>query len=200
MFRSNNPLMRILSWVMDQLTLNVMFLSCCLPVVTIGAAASALYAAQYALAEDRGSSVSLIFWREMRKSFRQATSLFLILLLLGILVGGAMLAAWIQGLLKGLPLVLAILAATIYLGTVSWVFPLQARFEQKRLQQLYNAYALSISKLPLTLIMILVNFWWVPVFFTVSQLNFGLYLFFITFVQASLSSFINSCILLRFLN
>lgn len=198
MFRPNSPIGRFLSFLADQLTLNLLYMVSCLPIFTAGAAASALYSAQYALAEDRGSGVISLYWQGMRKNFRQSLGLFLIAGMIGVLLALALYAAVIQGLL-GTPITAAIagIVAFIYLGTLSWLFPLQARFEQPLLGQLFNAYAVSIAKLPLTAVMVVLNFWWIPVFFVLPQAYFGLYLFAVTFLEASVSSLIGSRVLLR---
>lgn len=198
MFRPNNPLSRFLSGVLDQLTLNILYIICCLPVFTIGAATAALYSVQYAMAESRGPGVAALFWQGMRHNFRQATVLFLMIAVIGVILGAALFAALIQGLLgSAFTIVIAAVAVFAYLGTVSWLFPIQARFEQKTTAHLYNAYALSVSKLSLTVLMILLNFWWIPVFFLLAPEYFGCYLFVVSFCQAAFASFLNSRILLR---
>lgn len=200
MFSPNGPIGRFLTKLLDQLTLNILFTACCLPIITIGAASAALYSCQYALAEERTSSLFSTFWNGFRKNFKQATGLFLIVALVGAFLGIALYAAVIQGFLGSpITIVIACLALFVYLGTVSWLFPLVARYEQSARNQLYNAYALSVAKLPFTVLMVAVNVWWLPALLVMPVSLYGSYLFVVTFCAAAVASLINSRLLLRIL-
>lgn len=197
MFKPNSLIGRFMSGLLDQLVLNFLFMIFCIPVVTIGAAWSGLYTAQYAIAEDRSNGAWQDFFKGFRENLKQSTVVFLILVALGLVILAALWAALVQNLLRTfLGMLLAAIVLAVYLGTVSWFFPLCARYRQKGIRQLYNAYVLAVGKLPLTLVMVLMNFWWIPAFLKVSPQLFNIYAFAVLFCEASLASFVNSRILL----
>ena len=60
--------------------LNVLWFVCSLPIVTMGAATTALYYACLKIVRDEDSHVAAQFFRSFRQNFRQATQIWLILL------------------------------------------------------------------------------------------------------------------------
>ena len=79
-FHYDNKVMSIFSKVMDAVILGVLWLACCLPVVTIGAASSAFYYAyNKSVRQDRGYAWQTFFYG-FRSNFKQATGLWLALL------------------------------------------------------------------------------------------------------------------------
>ena len=75
MFRSDSLLMRLLDRLGTLLILNLLFLLCSLPIVTVGAASTALYTVT--LREARGDARSILsgFFTAFRKNFWKATLL-----------------------------------------------------------------------------------------------------------------------------
>ena len=86
-----NPDGRIMSFLAklgDMFILNIMYLVCCIPVVTIGAATTALYYNTLKMAENREAYVWKDFLKSFRQNFRQATIIWMIILVIGaVLVG-----------------------------------------------------------------------------------------------------------------
>ena len=66
-FDLDNPLMRGLSRATDIVALNVLFLLCCVPVVTIGASAAALYSMTLKMVRNEEPSI----WKGFFKAFRE---------------------------------------------------------------------------------------------------------------------------------
>ena len=86
-----NPDSRIMSFLAklgDMFILNVLYLVCCIPVITIGAATTALYYNTLKMAENRESYVWREFLRTFKENFKQATIIWMIILVIGaVLVG-----------------------------------------------------------------------------------------------------------------
>ena len=82
-FNPDSPLMRALGVVWDLIVLNLLFLVCCIPVVTIGPAITALHYVTTKMAGEKdGTPVVGNFFKSFRANFRQGV-------LMGILFGAA---------------------------------------------------------------------------------------------------------------
>ena len=139
--------MRGLTALSDIILLNLCFLLCCIPLVTAGAAWSALYGAYLRRREGDGA-VRLFF-----SGFRQATVIWLLL------AGAGVVLALDFRLIAALESVPAIVTVLLYLGalllagTGLYVFPMIAGYEDTTLRMLKNALILSITALPRTLLL-----------------------------------------------
>ncbi len=161
--------MRIMSRVGDLLVLNLLFLICSLPVVTIGASATALYAVCLRLDTSREAGLFRGFFQALVQNLGQATALWLILLL-GIVssaVSGLFLYS-LGGVFSWLSLICwAMLLLVLMAG--AYVFPLQSQFSNGILSTLRNAVFLGLGYLPRSvllaaisiapLICLLLDFW-----------------------------------------
>jgi len=67
--------------------LNLLWLVCSLPIVTLGASTAALYTVTFKIVNDRDGDLTAQFFRAFRDNFRQATTLWLILLLVAAVLG-----------------------------------------------------------------------------------------------------------------
>ena len=149
-------LARIVRYIWNLFVLNICFILCCLPVITIGAAISAMYAVF--LNDFRESGVLRKFFGAFAENFKQATVIWLIFMALA-----AVLAAnWYYLLTyslggNGLLLAVAAVVSVLYLSVVSFAFALQAKYENSPLQTMKNALILSIGKLFSGVLMSFVN-------------------------------------------
>jgi uncharacterized membrane protein YesL len=66
--------------------LNLLWLVCSLPIVTIGASTTALYYVTLKIAENEEGDITQQFFRSFKANFKQATVLWLILLAVGIVL------------------------------------------------------------------------------------------------------------------
>ena len=85
-FRYNSPLMTFLSRMADLMILNILYIVCCLPVLTAGAATTALYSCVMNLDEPDEQPVFRRFFRVFFKDFGRSTALFGVWLVLMVLV------------------------------------------------------------------------------------------------------------------
>lgn len=154
-FDLDSPVMRFLNRLADLLILNFLMIACCIPIITIGAANTAMH---YVLLKMiRGEEGYLIrgFFKSFKLNFKQATVLWLIMLLVILVyVGDALIFHYsLLPFPKGL--VIAVVAiAILLLMTAIYVFPLQARFENSIKNTLKNAMILAFANLPKTILML----------------------------------------------
>ena len=156
-FSLDSKFMQVMSRVADLIILNVIYLVTCLPVITIGAAGTAMYTVCFRLGTDREGSLVKGYFRAFRDEFRQATLIWLFLLLFGaascvniILFLGT--GGWMHYLF--FPFVLFLV---VVLMMVSYAFPLISQFRNDTKSVLKNALIFSVAYLPRTVLIVVIN-------------------------------------------
>ena len=157
-FNLDSPVMTILTEIADLIILNLIYLFFCMPIVTIGAATAALY--RVMLNYEKGESVNPVrqFWKAFRENWKGATILFLIMLIpmACMLYYFLVIAASIYGGSK-LTLVMSCIAALIIMMLWSFLWPMQAQFENKIGSTIKNSLILSIVHFPRAVLMSVIN-------------------------------------------
>lgn len=158
-FNMDNKLFQFLGRAADIMILNVVFVICCLPVVTIGASWTALYYVTLKMVKNEESYIVRSFLKSFKDNFKQSTVIWLILLSLGVILG---LDIWIMlgvSAAWGKILLYVFFAILIlYLFTLSYVFPLLARFDNTNKNTVKNAFLMSIRHLPWTVLLFLLTY------------------------------------------
>ena len=146
--------------------LNLLWMICSLPIITIGASTTALYYACLKIVRDEDFDAGRMFFHSFKQNFKQATVIWLIMLAAGIFLGGdgyilyhlrsnstgAMAVLWT------LLLAIIIAAAVIYVIVLLYVFPLLASVENTTFAMLKNAFLIGTHYLFSTILMFLVHF------------------------------------------
>ncbi|MBE6981473.1 MAG: DUF624 domain-containing protein [Ruminococcaceae bacterium] len=147
LFSLDNPFWRSLNTVADMLILNLLYVACCLPVITVGAATSALYAVSMKLAsKDEDIYVTRSFFRAFVSNFKQATLIWLIFLGIGAFLLYDLYLVNVLYNLQWLEVVLLILCG-YYLLCISYVFVLQSRYENTFGKTIRNSLLLAIANI-----------------------------------------------------
>ncbi len=153
-FDMDSPVMRFLNRVGDLMILNFLMIVCCIPIITGGAAFTAMH---YVLLKIvRGEEGYLIrgFFKSFRSNFRQATLIWLMMLLVVVIYIGDIWIINYSGLVFPKALVIAVVAVAILLLLIAvYVFPVLARFENSVKNTLKNAMLLAFANLPRTILM-----------------------------------------------
>ena len=147
-----------LSLMGDLVILNLLFLLCCLPVVTIGAAGSACYAGLFRIVRKKETGLPIrAFLKDFAAAFKQSTVVWLLMLFcFAILAGDAWFAVVYSEPDNKFFLIFAIVVATALLFAAIWFFPLVARFQNKLGAQIKNAFLLAFAQFPRTLLALLI--------------------------------------------
>lgn len=159
LFNPDNPFMRFLARVGELIILNFLFLLCCIPVITAGAAAAALQKACQVILFDEDDAVTRVFFRAFRENFKQATIAWLVILffLVGTVCDYLLIASFFTGGTAMLFNAVITALLILVLGIASHLFPLMVRYENRLMEHVKNAVILSIIKLPRTLGMVVLN-------------------------------------------
>lgn len=139
-------LFSLLDWVMHTAVLNLLFLLCSIPVVTIGTSLTALCAGQRALIKKEPCFRA--FFHSFRTSFWRSTAAWLILLPINALLflhAASLLPHWQEGV--QLQFIFVLLFALLVLSITFTVFVFYSRFEADLLHLLRYGAELAMSNL-----------------------------------------------------
>ena len=155
LFRMDSPLMRFLTKIADLMVLNILFCVTSIPLITIGASWTALYSVTLKMVRDEEGSVSRSYFRSFRQNFRQATLLWLgVLVVLALLVLDIrVLNGMAEGTAPGLLRVGVEILALLGIMVLQYLFPSLARFEASLADTLKNACMMALAHLPKTALM-----------------------------------------------
>ena len=149
----------------DLILINLFFIICSLPIVTIGAAESACYS--YLLKVTRGDdhrTPFASFFTDFAKSFKRATPAWLLqLLCMVILAGDFYYAAFLCEPKNTFFLVFSVVLGFVLLCASVWLFPLIARYDNSLKGHLKNSLLMSVAHFPKTVLLVVV--WVVCIFF-----------------------------------
>lgn len=156
-FDIESPLIQGLNKVADLMWLNVLTLICCIPIITAGAALTSAHYVALKMKRNEEGYISKEFFKAFKMNFKQSTLIWLLILLIAFIFaldfyiikeGGIVLSNILQVVLMAI--------CCLFVFTVIWVFPVQAKFVNSIKGTLKNALALSIIQIPKTFLMLVV--------------------------------------------
>jgi len=157
-FRLNSPFMRFMSKLTDIVGLGLITLLCCLPVVTVGAAYTALYYTTLKMVRRKEGSVYKFYFKAFKENFWKSTALWLIMaVVLVVLYVDFSLLYNLELTNEGVAWIATIIIAVLVAMVSSYVFPLSAQFENTVGGTLKNSFILSIMNLPRSILILLVK-------------------------------------------
>lgn len=125
----------------DLITLNLWFVLTSLPLITIGASATAMHYVLLRIYRDELEySITKNYFRAFRENFRQATSIWIIHVVFGTILLADLFFMTNPGFLKILVTIVSILLVL----SLSWVFVLQSRYANPVYATIRNAVVFSI--------------------------------------------------------
>ena len=152
---TDNVVMRALGKIGDMICLNVMWLICCIPIITIGASTTALYTVMLRMVKNEEGYIFRGFLKAFKSNFKQSTLIWLILLLLGIVwTVDFRVAGFIPGMAGIILSAIFLALGFILLSVMIYIFPLTARYENGIKATFKNALILTVAKLPYTFLMV----------------------------------------------
>ena len=154
-FNVDNIIFRGISKWMDYVYVRVLWFVCSIPLITMGAAASALYhTSGQCLRHDRGY-IFRSFWGCFKNSFRQSAAAVVILVVLFGAIHLDMNLIRGQDRMKSLQ-VLLVAARLLTLMVGVYVFPYISRYRSGLSRMVKNCICLSILNFPWTLLLIII--------------------------------------------
>ena len=193
-FNFEGPVFSFLSRLADLFWLNLLFILCCIPVITVGAASTALYYVTLKMAKDEEGYITKSFFKSFKDNFFQATVIWILFLVIAAVMlidlrianGGNVADFFNDPSVSNIVVVAVGVMCIVLLMTLTYVFPLLAQFDNTVKNTVKNAFLISIRHLPYTFLMILVSF--VPV----ALIWFSPALLILVLIMFSATAYINS--------
>ena len=159
LFHYENPFIQFLVRVGDLMILNLLFILCSLPVVTLGASLTAMHRVTQNMLFEQEEPLIKSFFRAFRQNFKQSTLVWLaeLVIIVSLACDVLLVMAYFDGSLARTMHILVAVLAILVAGVFSYLMPLIARYENGMRQQVNNAVVLAIIKLPKTIILVLMN-------------------------------------------
>lgn len=157
LFSPDSKFMRAVGRIGDLVFLNVYFLICSIPIFTIGAASTALYTVCFRFDTEREQGITRSFFRAFRDNFKQATVLWLFLLLCTVTACiNIYLFYAMPGTLHYVFILFAVILVLVLL-IAAYAFPLLSQFDNDSKSTLKNAMVLSLAYLPRSIVIVVLN-------------------------------------------
>lgn len=164
-FNFEGPVFTFLSRLADLFWLNLLYILCCLPVITAGAATTALFYVTLKMAKDEEGYITRSFFKSFKDNFIQATLIWAVFLVVFVIMfldfrianGGSMAEVLSDSVVSDVVIVAVIVMAIVILMTLTYVFPLLAQFDNTVVNTVKNAFLISIRHLPYTFLMLLIS-------------------------------------------
>lgn len=152
----------------DIFMINVMFVLCSLPIVTIGASLCALYAMSIKLVNREDGSIAHGFIREFKRNFKQGTIAWLITLFAFVAIWGELFyIANFGGVMGKVYTVVVVLEVVALALILPFLYPLIARYENTLWNTIRNAFLLAVSNFGKWLKIFLA--WFAPIALSVAE-------------------------------
>lgn len=154
----DGPVGRALSRLVDLLTVSILWILCCLPIVTAGASTTALYTMTLRMVRNEEGKLSTGFFRAFRENFKNATLIYLLLTVLAAFVGLYWTAVEVmpgkaQPYFRGASLLFAL----VWLMEALFVYPVQARFRNTVWNIMKNAWLMAAGNLHIFFLAVLIT-------------------------------------------
>jgi len=148
---------QFLSRLGDLIILNFLFLVCCLPVVTAGAAYAALCKVCMDMVYEQEAGMVKGFFQAFRENFKQATLVWVaeLIVIVSLVCDALLVMSYFPGS-KAVYILLGVLAFLV-LCVCTHMIPLLIRYRNGLRQHLSNAMVLAVIRLPRTVAMVLVS-------------------------------------------
>lgn len=153
-FKVDSPFMLNMGKATDFIVVNLFFIITCLPIVTIGAAMSALYSVSFRLSEDEENYNFKQYWQSFKLNFKESTKAWLILLIaITMLSVDFNILQGVDSNLGKFFMYAILLCDVVVLITIMYVFPYIARFKNSTRRSIMNALIIGIANFPYTVLL-----------------------------------------------
>lgn len=158
LFSIDGPVMGALGKIADFMILSLLWLVCCIPVITFGAATAALYYVTLKMARGEASGVAKLFFKALKENMKAGIVFILVFALAGaVLYLDYTLMLQLSGALGAVLRVVFMALGICCLLTALYTFPLQAQFVNTVKGTLTNALRFALRNLRITLLVLLVH-------------------------------------------
>lgn len=190
LFSFDNKFFEALGKISDIVILNFLFIISCIPIITIGASVTATYSVAMKMTKDEETYITKEFIRQFKENFKTSTIIWMIMLVIGtVLVFDFYMSRLVldEVMSKVLQFIFT-MVSIVFVFTLTYVFPIIAKFENTIKNTMINSALISIQNLPYTILMIVINLselllillfsnYWGHILFLYTVLGYGLIIY-----------------------
>ena len=130
LFDLDSPLMQFLNKVADMMWLNILTLICCIPIITVGPALTALHYMALKMARNEECYITRDYFKSFKLNLRQGILIWLIQLVVIVLLIGDFLILNYSAINFGQPMkIILMVVSIVVLFTFTFVYPVLAKFD-----------------------------------------------------------------------
>lgn len=153
-FNMDNKFFTFMSRVADICILNVLCLLCCIPIVTGGAAVTAMYYVTLKMVRNEEAYIVRSFFKSFKENLKQGTLIHIIALVVGVvLLLDLRISTAMSGTMGKVLNFIFIAFFIVYFVILIYVYPVLSKFYNSIRNTIINALLMSIRHLPYTVIM-----------------------------------------------
>ena len=156
-FNLDSSFMIFLSNLVDVIILNVVCLICCIPIVTIGPAITAMHYVALKMVKNENAYTVKTFFRAFKDNLKQSMIVWLIFLAVTVVCVFDLKILQALGMNENRVFVSIIGAIYMFVClTMMYIFPILARFENSLFQTIKNAFLMCILNIGKTIVMAII--------------------------------------------
>ena len=195
-FNPDGGFSKFMNKIADLFILNILWIFCSIPIITIGATTTALYSVNLKLVNNEEGSLIKLFFKSFKENFKKATIIWLIILIISIALG-VNLVFWLKcGLsLSYFALPFIFFSLFIFLLVIPYIFIILTKTKCSILNIFKYCFIISLKNLPYS---ILITLFGVSVLFT--TFYFPIVFLFMILLGVALHSYMVSRIFLIVFN
>ena len=150
LFNLDSPVMVFLTKVDNLMILNLLTIICCIPIITVGPAVTALYYVTIKMARGDEPYIVKSYFKSFKENFKQATILWIVILALIIvlILDWEVVVLMMSGTGAKIMKVVLGVVTIFFVMTALYIFPVLSRFENTIKQTVKNAFLIVRSRSP----------------------------------------------------
>ena len=155
-FNSDSGFSKFMNRVADLFILNILWIFCSIPIITIGATTTALYSVNLKFIDNEEENLIKTFFKSFKENFKKATIIWLIILSLSIILG-VNLVFWLKcGLsLSYFALPFIFFSLFIFLLVIPYIFIILTKTKCSILNIFKYCFIISLKNLPYSVLIVL---------------------------------------------
>lgn len=155
-FNSDSGFSKFMNRVADLFILNILWIFCSIPIITIGATTTALYSVNLKFIDNEEENLIKTFFKSFKENFKKSTIIWLIILSLSIILG-VNLVFWLKcGLsLSYFALPFIFFSLFIFLLIIPYIFIILTKTKCSILNIFKYCFIISLKNLPYSVLIVL---------------------------------------------
>lgn len=155
-FNSDSGFSKFMNRVADLFILNILWIFCSIPIITIGAATTALYSVNLKFINSEEGNLIKTFFKSFKENFKKSTIIWLLILALSIILG-VNLVFWLKcGLsLSYFALPFIFFSLFIFLLVIPYIFIILTKTKCSILNIFKYCFIISLKNLPYSVLIVL---------------------------------------------